>query len=272
MPNQCLSCQLSEIPRRSAWTSSTGCSVSRPIIIVMTARPRPRATPCTGGAGGSGGVVAPAGAVTGCPDAPPTIAVSPAAASCALPITVAVASAERHEAVERRHGLRAGGHVTGQHDDVRVTDVGLGQHRLERRQHVRAVLAHRQAAHRVALEPDGDRALVEPHDVAAFDLPGGLDHAHHGNIVRAELPALHGRLALAGGPPHPAEDHPARRRDRRVTNVHRVQPRARASGPLAGPFPRRRAAGRARGRPGPFDAKLGVGGPCPGAGHRSAEP
>ena len=45
MPNQWRSCQVSRIPRRSAWRSSTGFSVRRPIIIVITARQWPRSTP-----------------------------------------------------------------------------------------------------------------------------------------------------------------------------------------------------------------------------------
>ena len=45
MPNQCRSCQESGISRRSAWRSSTGLSVRRPIIIVITARQWPRSTP-----------------------------------------------------------------------------------------------------------------------------------------------------------------------------------------------------------------------------------
>jgi carboxyl-terminal processing protease len=70
---------------------------------------------------------------------------------------------------------------------------------------------------------DGNRALVEPHDVAPFDLTGRLDDAGNRHAERPERPALRGRLGLASGLPHPAQHDAPRRHDRRVADVDRVQ-------------------------------------------------
>jgi hypothetical protein len=51
--------------------------------------------------------------------------------------------AKRDEPVEDRHRLRTGRDVAGEHDPLRTSDVGLGQHRLERRQDAVDIGQHR---------------------------------------------------------------------------------------------------------------------------------
>ena len=48
---------------------------------------------------------------------------------------------------------------------------------------------------------DGNRALVEPDDVAAFELTGRLNRAGDRHAQRLERPPLRGRFVLARGFP-----------------------------------------------------------------------
>ena len=71
---------------------------------------------------------------------------------------------------------------------------------------------------------DGHRALVEPHDVAALEPAGRLNRAERsGCRRRGTQRGLRRRLAGPLRLSHAAEDHAARRDDRRVPHVDRVQ-------------------------------------------------